>query len=135
MSKLPRKPVPKPDATFQFLVALPKETVARLDSIAEEMSVPRVALVRLAVEAFLAERGEEKLSVELPDDLRLDLMALRDALDGASVQVITEKSLRRYINYKVDENKEINALYQESRERHATHAKVVQFHRPRSHTK
>jgi predicted transcriptional regulator len=135
MPKRARKPVLKSDGTFQFLVALPKKTVDRLNAIASETSVPRVALVRSAIETFLAERDEEKLTVELSDDLRRDLFALRDAMDGASVQVMIEKSLRRHIDDKVDENSGIRALYEKLRERHATPAKVVQFRRARSRTK
>jgi predicted DNA-binding protein len=40
-------------ALLQFLVALPTSTVERLDAIASETMVPRVALVRSAIDAFL----------------------------------------------------------------------------------
>ena len=134
MPKHSPRPVPKPPP-FQFLVALPKDTVDRLDAIASETMVPRVALVRLAIDAFLAERGEEKLSVELSDELRHDLIALRDAMDGASVQVMIERSLRKHIDDTIDQNSGIRALFEKLRERNTTPAKVVQFRRARSRTK
>lgn len=135
MPKRLRKPSPKPVPPFHFLVTLPKETVDRLDAIALETSVPRVSLVRSAIDTFLAERGEEKISVELSDELRGDLMALRDAMDGASVQLMIERSLRRHIDETVDENSGIRARYEKLRARHTSSAKVVQFRRARSRTK
>jgi predicted transcriptional regulator len=125
----------KQEPPFQFLVALPKETVERLNAIASETLVPRVALVRSAIETFLAERGEERLSVELSDELRNDLMALRDAMDGASIQVMVERSLRRHIDNTIAENNGIRLRYEAFQARNATHAKVVQFRRSRSRTK
>lgn len=135
MSKLRRRSDPKPPAAFQILVALPKETVVSLDAIASETHVPRVALVRSAIEMFLAERGEEKLSVELPDDLRRDVMALRDAMDGASVQTMIERSLRRHIDKTLEENVGIRASYQELQSRNTASPKVVQFNRARKRSK
>jgi predicted transcriptional regulator len=135
MPKRSRKSPPKAATPFQFLVALPKETVDRLDEIAFETSVPRVSLVRSAIETFLAERGEEKISVELSDELRCDLMALRDAMDGASVQLMIERSLRRHIDDTVQRNSGIAESYEKLRARHTSSAKVVQFRRARSRTK
>jgi predicted transcriptional regulator len=130
-----RSTPPSKPAPFQFLVALSKDVVDRLDAIASEAMVPRVALVRLAIDTFLAERGEEKLSVELSDELRRDLIALRDAMDGASVQIMIERSLRKYIDDKVDGNSDIREQYEKLRAGNTTPAKVVQFRRARGRTR
>lgn len=135
MARHSRSSPPKPAPLFQFLVALPKETVDRLDAIASQTSASRISLVRSAIETFLAERGEERISVELSDELRRDLMAFREAMDGASVQLMIERSLRKHIDDKVDENPGIRAHYEKLRARHVSSAKVVQFRRARGRTK
>jgi predicted transcriptional regulator len=135
MAKRPQKPDPKPTSAFQVLLALPKETVARVDAIASETQTARSVLLRSAVDMFLAERDEEKLSVELSDELRCDLMALRQAMDGASAQFMIEKALRRHIDDTVARNEGIREEYERLRARSTTAAKVVQFHRARSRTK
>jgi len=123
----PSKPVPKSDATIPILVAFPRRTILRLDAIASETSVPRVALIRSAAETLVAEHHEEKLSVELSEDLRRDLMILCDVMDGASVQVMIERSLRKHIDNKIAENEGIRRQYEELRGRNETRAQVVQF--------
>ena len=135
MSKRSQKPAPKSDATIPILVALPKETLLRLDAIASETSTRRVSLIRTAIEALVAQHREEKLSVELSENLRRDLMILCDVMDGASVQVMIERSLRKHIDNKIAENEGIRKRYKELRARSETRAQVVQFPMAVSRTK
>jgi predicted transcriptional regulator len=104
-----------PEAPFQFLMSLPADTARRLDEFAKKTDTPRVAAVRSAVEALLAERGGEKLSVELSDELRIDLAALQDALDGASVQRMIARALREYVDKTLEKNPGIQERFSETR--------------------
>ncbi|MEA2236101.1 MAG: hypothetical protein QOC81_825 [Thermoanaerobaculia bacterium] len=127
MAKRSRKPIPKSDKTIPILVALASATLSRLDAIASETRASRVGLIRSAVETLVAQHHEEKLSVELSEGLRQDLMALCDAMDGASVQVMIERSLRQRIDETIEKNEGIRARFKELRARNETRAQVVQF--------
>lgn len=121
---------------FQILVSLPVEVVRQLDEIAKQSKSPRVALVRSAVEAFLAEHGGEKLSADLPDDLLLELAALHDAMDGASKHLMIEKALREYVEKMLKENRGIRKRFVEARKRITASVgdesgRVVEFRRTR----
>ena len=133
---MPRRSVKGEGGSFQFLVALPEEYVRQLDVLASETSAPRVALVRSAIETFLAERGGDRLSVDLPDDLRVNLAALQDALDGASVQRMIGRALRQYIDKFLSENEGIRARFAEAVRQIAiagssSRGRVVEFRRTR----
>lgn len=118
--------------SFQFLVSLPADSARQLDMLVRKTNAPRVALVRSAVEALLAEHGGEKLSVELPDDLRRDLAALQDALDGASVHRMIARALRDYVDKMLADNEGIRARFSESRERIAAQGgQIIEFRRTR----
>jgi predicted transcriptional regulator len=127
MAKRLGKPVPTSDPTVPILVALASATLSRLDAIARETSVPRVVLIRSAVETLVAQHREEKLSVELSEDLRRDLMILCDVMDGASVQVMMERSLRQRIDDTLAKNEGIRDAYKKLRARNEARAQVVQF--------
>jgi len=104
----------KETESFQFLVALPTPQKEQLDTIAKETGTSRVAVVRSAIEMFLAERGGEKLSIELPEDLRIRLAAFVEAFYGATVQLIVADALQRHIDRFINDNPDIKERFEEA---------------------
>jgi len=122
--------------TFQFLVALPRTWAQHLDAIAAENGSSRMSLVRSAIETFLSEHGGERLAFELPDELRLDLAALSEAMDGALAPKMIAKALEQYIESMRNKNAGINTRFVAERERiknsvQGGRGKVIEFKRTR----
>jgi hypothetical protein len=133
---MPRRAKSDAGGTFQFLVALPTEWAQQLDAAAKQDGASRMALVRSAIGALLSERQGETYVMELSDDLRIDLAALRDAMDTASTQTMIARALREYIDGILATNSGMRARFKEARKQiiengEGGSGKVIEFRRTR----
>lgn len=113
-------------------MSLSMESIRQLDELTRKTGARRLALVRSAVEAMLAEQYGEKLSFEVPEDLRLDFAALQEALDGASAQQMIARALRDYVAKMLAENPGIEGRFSEIRKQiHEQGGRLIEFRQKR----
>ncbi len=95
-------------------MALPANTAAQLDAAASETGTSRVALVRSAIDAFLAAQDGHELTVNLSDGMRVDFASFLRASFGANPQFVIEEALHSFIKKVLDENPGIRARFFEA---------------------